>query len=70
MSGFDSAVEAAEFLRGRGFGGADVAVVLGSGLGAFADTLGERFEMRVRRHSALAGIRYRRARGPAGRRHV
>ena len=45
MSDFDRAVEAAEFLRGRGFGGAEVAVVLGSGLGAFADTLAEPFEI-------------------------
>jgi purine-nucleoside phosphorylase len=42
---FGKAVEAAEFLRGRGFGGADVAIVLGSGLGAFADTLADRFEL-------------------------
>jgi purine-nucleoside phosphorylase len=40
-SHFDQAIEAAEFLRGRGFGGADAAVVLGSGLGAFADALAE-----------------------------
>jgi purine-nucleoside phosphorylase len=45
VSDFDRAAEAAEFLRGRGFGGADVAVVLGSGLGAFADALAERFEI-------------------------
>jgi len=45
MSEFDKAVEAAEFLRGRGFGGADVAVVLGSGLGAFTEALAERFEL-------------------------
>lgn len=45
MSQFDHAAEAAEFLRGRGFGGADVAVVLGSGLGAFAETLADRFEL-------------------------
>jgi purine-nucleoside phosphorylase len=45
VSQFDHAAEAAEFLRGRGFGGADVAVVLGSGLGAFAETLGNRFEL-------------------------
>jgi purine-nucleoside phosphorylase len=45
MSEFDKAVEAAEFLRGRGFGGGDVAVVLGSGLGGFADTLAARFEL-------------------------
>jgi purine-nucleoside phosphorylase len=42
---FDQAVEASEFLRGRGFGGADVAVVLGSGLGGFADALSDRFEL-------------------------
>jgi purine-nucleoside phosphorylase len=42
---FDKVVEAAEFLRGHGFGGADVAIVLGSGLGAFADTLADRFEL-------------------------
>ena len=43
MSQFDQAVEAAESLRGRGFGGADVAVVLGSGLGDFAGALSESF---------------------------
>jgi purine-nucleoside phosphorylase len=42
---FDRAVEAAEFLRGRGFGAAEAAVVLGSGLGDFADTLGEPFSL-------------------------
>jgi purine-nucleoside phosphorylase len=45
VSDFDRAVEAAEFLRGRGFGGAEVAVVLGSGLGDFADGLAEPFEV-------------------------
>jgi purine-nucleoside phosphorylase len=35
--------EAAEWLRGRGFGGADVGLVLGSGLGAFADSMAEPF---------------------------
>jgi purine-nucleoside phosphorylase len=45
VSEFDKAVEAAEFLRGHGFGGGDVAVVLGSGLGAFAESLGDRFEL-------------------------
>ncbi len=44
-SEFDRAVEAAEFLRGRGFGGAEVAVVLGSGLGEFADGLDEPFSV-------------------------
>jgi purine-nucleoside phosphorylase len=48
VSRFDQAVEAAEFLRGRGFGGAELAVVLGSGLGAFAETLAERFELPYR----------------------
>ncbi|MCC7240419.1 MAG: purine-nucleoside phosphorylase [Acidobacteria bacterium] len=45
LTQFDEAVEAAEFLRGRGFGGAEVAVVLGSGLGDFADSLAEPFEV-------------------------
>jgi purine-nucleoside phosphorylase len=43
--GHDEVVEAAEWLRGRGFGGADVALVLGSGLGDFADELGEAFSV-------------------------
>lgn len=37
MSGFDRAAEAAEWLRGHGYGGADVGIVLGSGLGDFAE---------------------------------
>ncbi|MCC7124328.1 MAG: purine-nucleoside phosphorylase [Acidobacteria bacterium] len=45
---FDRAVEAAEFLRGRGFGGAEVAVVLGSGLGAFTEALDEPFQIAYR----------------------
>jgi purine-nucleoside phosphorylase len=48
VSDFDRAVEAAEFLRGRGFGGAEVAVVLGSGLGDFADALAQPFEVAYR----------------------
>jgi purine-nucleoside phosphorylase len=40
---FDRVTEAAEWLRGRGCGGADVAVVLGSGLGDFADGIAESF---------------------------
>jgi purine-nucleoside phosphorylase len=48
VSRFDQAVEAAEFLRGHGFGGAELAVVLGSGLGAFAETLTDRFELPYR----------------------
>jgi purine-nucleoside phosphorylase len=40
---FDEVIEAAEWLRGRGFGGADAGLVLGSGLGPFADTMQEPF---------------------------
>jgi purine-nucleoside phosphorylase len=40
---FDRVSEAAEWLRDRGFGGRDVAIVLGSGLGAFADTMRDGF---------------------------
>lgn len=40
---FDQVTEAAEWLRGRGFGGGDVGLVLGSGLGPFADTMPEAF---------------------------
>jgi purine-nucleoside phosphorylase len=43
VNAFDQATEAAEWLRGHGGGGADVAVVLGSGLGDFADHLGDAF---------------------------
>jgi purine-nucleoside phosphorylase len=35
--------EAAEWLRGHGFGGGDVGIVLGSGLGAFADGMADSF---------------------------
>jgi purine-nucleoside phosphorylase len=38
VSTFDRVTEAAEWLRGHGYGGADVAVVLGSGLGDFAES--------------------------------
>lgn len=40
MNGFDQASEAADWLRQNNGGGADVAVVLGSGLGDFAGHLG------------------------------
>ncbi len=40
---FDRVTEAAEFLRGRGFGGGEVGIVLGSGLGAFADQMAGSF---------------------------
>jgi len=43
VSDFDRVTEAAEWLRGHGGGGADVAVVLGSGLGDFAEGLAESF---------------------------
>jgi purine-nucleoside phosphorylase len=43
MSYFDQVTEAAEWLRGHGFGSADVAVVLGSGLGDFAEGLADAF---------------------------
>lgn len=36
---FERVSEAAEFLRGNGFGGGHVGIVLGSGLGAFADEM-------------------------------
>jgi purine-nucleoside phosphorylase len=42
VSVFDKATATAEWLRGHGLGGADVAVVLGSGLGDFADHLKDR----------------------------
>ena len=43
MSAFDKAAEAADWLRQRQCGDMDVAVVLGSGLGDFADHLGGSF---------------------------
>jgi purine-nucleoside phosphorylase len=43
MTDFDRVTEAAEWLRGHGFGGAEVAVVLGSGLGHVADVLADSF---------------------------
>ena len=43
MSYFDKVTEAVEWLRGHGFGGAEVAIVLGSGLGDFGDGLGDPF---------------------------
>jgi purine-nucleoside phosphorylase len=42
---FDRVSEAAEWLRGKGFGGGDVALVLGSGLGSFADSMPQAFEV-------------------------
>jgi purine-nucleoside phosphorylase len=42
---FDRVNEAAELLRGRGFGGAEVGLVLGSGLGAFAEQMAESFAL-------------------------
>jgi purine-nucleoside phosphorylase len=40
---FDRVVETAEWLRGRGFGGGKVAIVLGSGLGGFATRMTDTF---------------------------
>jgi purine-nucleoside phosphorylase len=40
---FNRVVETAEWLRGRGFGGGEVGLVLGSGLGPFVDTMGDAF---------------------------
>jgi purine-nucleoside phosphorylase len=40
---FERVSEAAEWLRGRGFGGGHVGLVLGSGLGPFADSMGDAF---------------------------
>jgi purine-nucleoside phosphorylase len=42
---FDQITEAAEWLRGHGFGGGDVGVVLGSGLGPFAETMADGFSV-------------------------
>lgn len=41
-------VEAAEWLRGHGFGGGEIAVVLGSGLGPFTDAMQETFAVDYR----------------------
>ena len=38
---FERVTEATEWLRGKSFGGGDIGLVLGSGLGPFADTMGE-----------------------------
>jgi purine-nucleoside phosphorylase len=43
VSVFEQASEAADWLRGKHCGDADVAVVLGSGLGDFAEQLGDAF---------------------------
>jgi purine-nucleoside phosphorylase len=40
---FDRVTEAAEWLRGRGYGGGEVGLVLGSGLGAFAEAMPDAF---------------------------
>jgi purine-nucleoside phosphorylase len=42
---FDQVTEAAEWLRGHGFGGGEVGLVLGSGLGPFADALPDAFSV-------------------------
>lgn len=42
---FNQVSEAAEWLRGNGFGGGEVGLVLGSGLGAFADAMTDSFSV-------------------------
>jgi purine-nucleoside phosphorylase len=42
---FDQVNEAAEWLRGHGFGGGHVGLVLGSGLGPFADAMTDAFSV-------------------------
>ena len=42
---FEQITEAAEWLRGHGFGGGQVGLVLGSGLGPFADGMAEAFSV-------------------------
>ncbi|MGE3273616.1 MAG: purine-nucleoside phosphorylase [Vicinamibacterales bacterium] len=55
---FEHITEATEWLRGHGYGGGEVAVVLGSGLGAFADRLEEPFAVPYRDvpHWPLPGV--------------
>lgn len=55
---FDRVTEAAEFLRGRGFGGADVGIVLGSGLGALAEQMSDPFGLDYREipHWPASGV--------------
>ena len=65
MTYFDSVQEAAGWVRGRTGAAPDVAIVLGSGLGDFAATLGEATSYRLSRHPALAGVGGRRARRDA-----
>lgn len=43
MDYFDQVVEAAEWLRGKGYGGGEVGIVLGSGLGGFAEGMTDAF---------------------------
>ncbi|MGE0042097.1 MAG: purine-nucleoside phosphorylase [Vicinamibacterales bacterium] len=48
MTHFDHVTEATEWLRAHGFGGGEAAVVLGSGLGAFAERLEDAFSVPYR----------------------
>jgi purine-nucleoside phosphorylase len=61
---FDRITEAAEWLRGRGFGGGQVGLVLGSGLGPFADTMADRFAVE---YSEIPNFPASRVIGHAGR---
>jgi purine-nucleoside phosphorylase len=45
ISYFDQVTEAAEWLRGHGFGGGQVGIVLGSGLGPFVETMADGFSV-------------------------
>ena len=67
---FDRVHETAEFLERRLGRVPDVAIVLGSGLGAFGESLTDSTVLAVRRDSALAGVAGRRARREAGRRRL
>jgi purine-nucleoside phosphorylase len=61
---FDRIVEAGEWLRGRGFGGGQIGLVLGSGLGPFADTMTDRFAVE---YSEIPNFPASRVIGHAGR---
>ena len=47
-SHFDQIIAAAEWLRGHGFGGGEVGLVLGSGLGPFTETMTDAFAVDYR----------------------
>jgi purine-nucleoside phosphorylase len=61
---FEQVTEAAEWLRGHGFGGGDVGLVLGSGLGPFADSMADAFAVE---YGAIPHFPASRVIGHAGR---